>query len=315
MKKALSTVVLVISLFGSSNVYAAALVEDIAGNISAALNAASTAAIEAKTAIMEAWDHSAWVQQATDMIDSIQSVIDAKNKLTSEITGLTSYVTNMESAMTALVASTPGSDVDWNYAKKLPDNYVGDPTCNTEGAACSLSGLPYTGPILGQSSFVSRDTLKVDPATVGYVNILGVSVGKSISQIAREAEEKNAQDIAVINEMAREAFVQSTNRMARLDYLKNGLVSPPAGDANDLKYTADLHAKIQAEEAYLANDQNKLTALAVLQQSQRDMYEQRKKEIAAYLKSGDRNVGVQVLPRAAILVATTAAYAALNASY
>ena len=64
------------------------------------------------------------------------------------------------------------------------------------------------------------------------------------------------------------------------------------------------------------NEQSKLSALAMLQQSQRDAYEQRRKEIASYIKTGDRDANlIQSTERTAIALGTTAAYATLNGLY
>lgn len=315
MKKALSTAVLVVGLFSGGNAYALNLVFDLTNFAKTTATAASTAAtaISAEiTAIKTSLIQLAWVKQAKDMIDSIQAAIDAKNKLTSELTGLRADAAGFVSKVSN--PADPTKDVNYRYADKLPESYLPVIKCADTSTGCTVTGTGYKGIATPKNSADLRNELRVDPTKVGYDPLFGIT--KSILRIANEAAEQNAQEVAVIQAMAREAYTEANNRIVKIEELKKLLDSPPAGDANDLKYTADTQAQIQIQQTLLANEQNKLASLAVLQQSQRDMYEQRKKEIASYTKSGDRDASaVQSAERLLIATATAAAYTALNASY
>jgi hypothetical protein len=332
MKKILSAAILASNLLANSNVYAAAVVVDptnlvqtTLAAVKTGLTAASTAVIEAKTSIMEAFDKSAWGKQTAQMVDTIKGIQDtiakvneAKNKLTSEITGLRTGVTGFVNEVSN--PADPSKDVNYRYAEKLPESYLPAITCSNLSTGCTVVGTGYKGVATPKNSADLRNDLRVDPTKVGYDPLFGTT--KTIMRIANEAAEQNAQEVAVIQAMAREAYTEANNRIERIEALRKLLLPPseggtaPTDETNDLKYTADIQAQIQVQQALLVNEQNKLAALTVLQQSQRDMYLQRKKEIAAYTKSGDRDASaVQSTERAVILLGKTAAFAALNAIY
>jgi len=322
-------VVLFAGLLVGSNAHAVVPVAD-AGSLvqntltaaKSALTAASTKIMEVKTSISAAVDEwvkdTAWVQQAKDMWQTIQDINKARETLTNEITGVLDSVTNIEDSIQDHIASTPGSEIDYNYAKRSPNDLITGAKC-ANGNNCVISGVGYTGVASGVSSFEMRNKLKVDPDEVGGGLLGGVLGVKTIAQISREAAEENAQDIAVIDAMAHEAFTQATNRIYAIEEMKKSLTpaskggTGPEDEENSLKYINDMQAKIQSEQAYLINDQNRLAALTILQQSQRDMYEQRKKEIANYIAYDDRSG--QILGRAAITLATKGAYEVLDGLY
>lgn len=337
--------ILIVSLIGASNAYAVDLVLDTTNLIQTTLTATKTAAtaastkiIEAKTAISAAVDEwvkdTAWVQQAKDMVQTINDINKARETLTKEITGLTAEATGYISKVKALSTAAPHKAVDYQYAQALPNSVMTQVTCK-EDTPCDITDPGYKSKSADILSIDLRDSLKVKPNEVGgSFSFFGTSIGtgKSIAQISREAAELNAQELAVIDTMAREAYLQASNRVAAINILQQSLLNPPAGEANTLKYTTDVQAMIVAEQAFLINDQNRIAALAVLQQSQRDRYEQRKKEIVEFVTYGDRSVKTgtfdpsdpttyltgstyQGLKRVAIAGTTQAAFSALQAQY
>jgi hypothetical protein len=231
--------------------------------------------------------------------------------------------------------------------------------CDDSGAKCKVTGNGYTGVInSSKNSKAIRDSWRVDyrdPASIG--SFTDVLTEINVNEISNREAEKNAQAIAIIQAMAQEAYMQANNRIERIKELEakisgatsamnvkaehgdsgatgatsaNGITSASDGGGNaaevaspaknnDLKYIADLQAQIQVQNALLINEQNKLASLAILQQSQRDAYEQRKKEIAAYAVNGGPaggglNVG-GILKRVAVGTAQTAAYSLVTAAY
>ncbi len=322
MKKVLSTAVLVISLFGSSNANAVVASEatQLLNVVQTTLTAVESKITAAKTTLMEAWNKTVWTQQMKDMVetikgiqDTISNIVQAKEKLTSELTGLRNTVSSFSPV--DLTPANAKDTIDYRYADKLPEKYTPVIVCDSDNkctAAAPSAG--YVGKAAAASSKNIRDAWRVDEASVGKEFLTGI--GDDIQKIANESAEKNAQEIAVIQAMASEAYVEANNRIKKIEELQDKIANPPAGEANDLKYTADLQAQIQTQQAFYANEQSKLAALAILQQSQRDAYEQRKKEIASYVKTGDRNANlIQSGERTAIALGTTAAYAALNGLY
>lgn len=322
IKKQLGTVLFLISILGSNNANAvvateatqlANVIQSTLTAVKSAATAASTKIIEVKTTLMEAWNKSAWIQQAKDMIKTIQEINDAKEKLTSEITGIRNAIANFNPVDINPV--NVKDTIDYRYADSLPEKYTPVIVCDSDNK-CKAAG-PSTG-YVGKAAAINskniRDAWRVDESSVGKEFLTGI--GDDIQKIANEAAEKNAQEIAVIQAMASEAYVEANNRIKKIEELQDKIANPPAGEANDLKYTADLQAQIQTQQAYYANEQSKLSALAILQQSQRDAYEQRKKEIASYIKTGDRDASlIQSTERTAIALGTTAAYATLNGLY
>ena len=383
MKKLLSTALLMTSLFGSVNAHALPVVD--AGNIVQStisavqngLTALSTAAIEAKTAVMEAWDKSAWTQQLKGLWESLQKAQQQIN----EIVGLRDDLMNTLSGardIGASVLSTNSSsttNLDYHYADQLPSSY--------------LVGQAFIGKAAGNNSSTIRDTWKVAGDLTSY----------NVEQLSKSAAETNANQIAVIQAMAQEAYAQARLRIDIIAALeakilnataavnsKSVAASPgqtawqvntpaisnqhsvssvatgatpnqydgygnltvagtlglpsstselswssagtsttiggasdatsasaaPSQNRNDLKYIADLQAQIQVQQALLQNEQNKLAALAILQQSQRDSYEQRKKEIADYAVNKKGN---EVITALGLVVGQKLSYSTIASWY
>ena len=86
-------------------------------------------------------------------------------------------------------------------------------------------------------------------------------------------------------------------------------------EADEPKDIADLQARIQGEQMMLQNEQVKLAALSQMQQSRRDGYEQRKKDLARYPTHGHKSYSPAITAaRAAVVAGTAAAYAVFSAA-
>lgn len=86
---------------------------------------------------------------------------------------------------------------------------------------------------------------------------------------------RNSQNQNALNRTVNESTYNAiTQRLANLKNLAAQVNATP-----DAKDTADLQARIQSEQALLQNEQNKVAMLAQLQQNQRDIQDQRSREM------------------------------------
>lgn len=419
MKKLICNALLIFGLFESNHASALPVVD--AGNIVQStisavqngLTALSTAAIEAKTEVMAAWEHSSWVQQLKSMWDSLQKL----QQQFEELVGLRDDLMNTLSGARDLggwIPTTNASDpnaVNYRYASQLPQDYLPTITCSSSGTGCTVSGTGYTGIALPNVNSASiRNAWRVNTTGISFT-------ANDINKISNEAAERYAQEIAIIQAMAQEAYTQANNRIAKIEELQakltkakdavnskssightaqsgfsvdtpeiniehivdsmatpatqgtsatanqydgNGRVTyngtpavsgtaghesyqvkstktvgaasvsiigdsvapttnasdTPSTNRNDLKFIADLQAQIQLQQALLLNEQNKLAALAILQQSLHDAYEQRKKEIAAYVVDGKSRDDFMVsLGKVGVAAAQEASYKLVKGWY
>jgi len=305
MKKLICTVILLFNFFGSAPAHAMAVIdvgsiaqeililaETAATAIETAATAVATEATAITTELMAAYDKLAHSEVIAKWVEAYQHATEISDKATSLITG----ARGMGGAL---------ADGSYKYKKEeLPDSFTPQIYC-TDGSNCRAVGNGYFGSAAAVSSKSLRDNSKVDPLTVNVAN--------TIQQISAAAAEKNAQELAVIQAMAQEAYVVTNNRIALIEELKGKIDKPDDATKDDAKYIANLQAQLQSQQALLGNEQNKLTALAILQQSQRDAYEQRKKEIAAYVVKG--NTDSHIAGRAMISTAQKTAYDQVAAAY
>lgn len=171
-----------------------------------------------------------------------------------------------------------GDDNKYATAATLPSKYCSDiEESTTDGVTtyqCSgTSG--FKGAKSASDSTEARKKLVVDFST---------GTDNEIIKESEKAAELYAQRIAIHQAMAQEAYARTTLRYEKiqqfLDDIKN---------ATDPKAIFDLQARVQAEQAMLQNEQNQLLALSQMQQSERDMYEQKKIEINKFRKQPDPN--------------------------
>lgn len=169
-----------------------------------------------------------------------------------------------------------GSSGKYATAANLPSSYCSDITVTTTNGVntYSCSGTAgFKGAKSSSDSVGARKKLIVDFSTASKDEIL-VEIEKS--------SELYAQRVAIYQAMAQEAYARTTLRYEKiqqfLDDIKN---------STDPKAIFDLQARVQAEQVMLQNEQNQLLALSQLQQSERDMYEQRKVELNNFRKKPD----------------------------
>lgn len=162
-----------------------------------------------------------------------------------------------------------------NYANtaNLPSSYCSDISVTTNNGvntyACTGTA-GFKGAKSSSDSIDARKKLIVDFSSATKDQIL-VEIEKS--------SELYAQRVAIFQAMAQEAYARTTLRYEKiqqfLDDIKN---------STDPKDIFDLQARVQAEQVMLQNEQNQLLALSQLQQSEKDMYEQRKVELNNFRK-------------------------------
>jgi type IV secretion system protein VirB5 len=94
------------------------------------------------------------------------------------------------------------------------------------------------------------------------------------SDVAK-AFEQAAKQAAINRAGAEEAYKKASERFADIQVLLDKV-----NDAPDAKDIADLQARVQAEQVMMQNEANKLQALALLMQAQRDLQDQQAAEIS-----------------------------------
>lgn len=334
MKKLLSAAVLVISFLGCSSAYAILGVGDVVSDPIAEESTFLTSiqtgitnvtqkisTIEQKTA--NYFNKLSWVKQLKTTADQLKGIYDAGAKLTSQITGYTDAASNFASKLAKSGGGTSiksGDQADYGYANQLPSDYTPNFHCDLNGVCSTSLDTLGGGPMLpnngykGKASNVSSTQLRDDLKINNFADSLSFKGAQNDKARYVEAAEKNAQEVAVIQAMAKEAYAQANNRMVVLNDLDNKITNVEP-KKNTLKYMADLQAEIQVEQGYLSNEQSKLAALAIMQQSQKDMYEQQKKEIAANLYRNKESNLWAAAERVLILAANKAALSAVANQY
>ncbi|MBV7483234.1 P-type DNA transfer protein VirB5 [Bordetella sp. BOR01] len=99
----------------------------------------------------------------------------------------------------------------------------------------------------------------------------GLTTGSDINQAFINTQNQNALNRA----MGEEGYRQASKRFTAIQTLLDKV-----NDAPEQKDILDLQARIQAEQAMLANEQNKLNTIAFLARTQRDIQHQQAREIA-----------------------------------
>lgn len=99
----------------------------------------------------------------------------------------------------------------------------------------------------------------------------GLATASDVTQAFINSQSQNALNRAV----GEEGYRQASERFNAIQTLLDKV-----NDAPDQKDILDLQARIQAEQAMLANEQNKLDTISFLAQTQRDIQQQQAREIA-----------------------------------
>jgi len=220
VKKLICSAILIFSMLSSRQalalpvIDAGSIVQETISAVENVLTAAAAFATEIKTTAMEAWDKSAWAQQLKGLWDSIQKL----QKQIEEIVGLRDDMMNTLSGARDLGGWTPTSSgdnkVDYNYASQLPQAYLPSISCSSSssGTGCVVSGTGYTGVALsGVNSANIRDAWRVKTAELA---------SSDIKKLSNESAERYAQEIAIIQAMAQEAYTQANNRILKIEELR-----------------------------------------------------------------------------------------------
>jgi len=224
MKQLLITLVLMFNLLGSTQV-AATIVTDPGAYALQGLNnslqatsntieAAGNTLQEAWKALEETWNEqhkafqeSAWVKQLKGMWDQIGEM----KKTVAEIMGFRDDVMNTLSGarnlQIAILPTTGTNSVNYKYAEKLPENHI-------LMGGCADSGCTYSSDYIGPASGANSDTIR------NSWRVSGSLTAVNINTLSYQAAEEYAHQIAVIQAMAREAYTQANNRIAKIEDLQ-----------------------------------------------------------------------------------------------
>ena len=228
------------------------LVQTTATAASAAATKVSTEATRIATEAMQALEEAAWFQQAKDMYSSLTGM---KNQFDS----LSNQVMDPMGTLTGVIKdrgwqNTTGiTPADRNY---LPDTYQeiideGNDPKTTLGAATK-----YYKDQVNEGNGADSLLPKAD-----FLKALGDSSKAELEEIEKKNLEYAALNRSLGDEIYRQAAIRTNNLQKLQDRIK---------DAKDPKDIWDL-------EAQLLNEQIKLEAIALVQKSQREMDEERKK--------------------------------------
>ncbi len=289
IKKGIATSFLVVGLLGSSNAQALPVLElgSITANIGDWITNISGLVVEGATLvsqkISEKIQEYSWIQQLIDNVEQITDATKQAEELLHKVEGVTdaaAMVTTKKVSVTNIGQKTV--EADYNYMAAGPQDFLPEYWCNTLTNKCDFTNRNqgFIGRASGVASSAIRESYKAEPrATSMWGALIGAVSHKTTKQAFNELSERNAQEIAVINAMAIEAFEQANNRNAIINNLRNDI---DKGDTreNNLKRAADLQAQLQAVSLDLTNEQSRLTTLSILQESQRDAYHERKRSIA-----------------------------------
>jgi hypothetical protein len=321
------------------------------------LQAAWKALEEGWNEARQEFEELAWVKQLKgtwEQIGEMKKTVAEIMGFRDDVMNTLSGARNLE---IPILPTTGTNSVNYKYAEKLPENHIIMGSCADKGCTYSSNYIgPASGAnsdtirkswrVSGSLTAENVNTLS-HQAAEEYAHQIAV-----IQAMAREAYTQANNRIAIIEELQQKikgatAAVRATGAVNKkstaptdgrsgldMPTYATGATSPDsisategsAGDnsastdlnKNDLKYIADLQARIQVEQALLVNDQNKLSSLAILQQSAYDAYEQRKREIAAYAINGGQDEGfglINVAKRTVIAAGQSLAYDSVRAAY
>ncbi|WEF31466.1 P-type DNA transfer protein VirB5 [Pseudoduganella chitinolytica] len=186
----------------------------------------------------------AWAEQARQMVQQYQELQNQYNQAVRTFNSM-SGVRGMESLVNnpALRRYLPN---EWNQAMNL---------LTAPGSYTQLR--TNVNSIKSGAEFMDIGDTSLDP---------GSDAGRSF--VASQNQ------VALNRALSEEGYKQASDRIAAIQTLIGRLGSTP-----DAKDVADLQARIQGEQAMVQNELVKLSALAQLQQAQRDIQQQRSREI------------------------------------
>lgn len=172
-----------------------------------------------------------------------------------------------------------GSGSSYAASVNLPSKYCTDITVT---AATSTTPASYacTGTAGFKGSTVGGNAIDSAAARKNLIVDFSGATKNAILEESAKASELYAQRIAIYQAMAQEAYYRTTSRYTKLQDILDDIKN-----SKEPKEILDLQARFQSEQVMLQNEQNQLLALGQLQQSERDMYEQKKIELNSFRKN------------------------------
>ncbi len=313
-KKVMVASVLTFAVLGSPNAHALTVL-DIPHTVINGLN-------YVKQTIMEAMEKASWIKQLKEMYDQTKKMADAAQDAWEQVTGMADTAKSvLHDPVGTALANTTGNTTASSYGYAPVDPFKYTPTIDCVESTGVCNSYAYTKLNTDASGVTANDIregYRSDAIGIKNFVLLSSMFPKTDKLRALEIGELNAREIAEIDAMSREAFARSQNRIAIIEKLQEEIKTPPAGTSkqNTIKRIADLQAKIQGEMGLLQNEENKLTALSIMQQSQRDAHIQRGKELAAlqYRKANDTTF-YSTAVRTGILTASNALLVGMASAY
>ena len=255
MKKLISRSMLTLMLFGAGNAYAIDEVFDIVAEVQAGLTATYTAATDVTTKAMEALEKAAWVQQAKDMMASLNGMKSTYDSMSNAVMDPMGFLTGeLKDRGWGLT-----SGITLAQRKYLPDTYQ----------KILDEGNNPTRP-LGAAAKIYKD--QVTKGSVLGDMLAFAGMGSGFDDDLKKIKKENLAQAAINRALGDEIYQQAAKRT---DNIQKLLVK--IKDAKEPKDIMDLQAAIQAEGVQQQNEQIKLGAITLLQQAQRDLDEERKK--------------------------------------
>ncbi|RYF33815.1 MAG: P-type DNA transfer protein VirB5 [Cytophagaceae bacterium] len=187
----------------------------------------------------------AWGTQYTQMATQYQQLVQQYNQAVTTYNSM-----NGVRGMAGLVnnpASRRYMPNEWNQAMNLISSPGGYTSLQS-----SINGIKSASQIVG-------------------INSTGLSPTSAAGRAFQGAQNQAATNRA----LSEEGFKQASDRITSMQTLIDSVNGAP-----DAKDVADLSARIEAEQAMLQNESNKLQLLTQLQQAQRDIQSQQAREIS-----------------------------------
>lgn len=206
-----------------------------------------------------------------------------------------------------------GSGSSYATSVNLPSKYCTDITVT---AATSTTPASYactgTAGFKGSTgSTVGGNAIDSTAARKNLIVDFSGATNNAILEESAKASELYAQRIAIYQAMAQEAYYRTTSRYTKLQDILDDIKN-----SKEPKEILDLQARFQSEQVMLQNEQNQLLALGQLQQSERDMYEQKKIELNNFRKAhaDDKNSSSYSTGKVAAITGVTVMNTALIAA-
>ena len=183
------------------------------------------------------------VQQGVQQLQGqAQQLIELKNQVTNQL----QQIQQLKDQLTNLSGVSGIGNLAQSARNTLPQNLS------------NASSFGNSGAIQSQNKIIDLSSTSIDP-------------NSTAGQLYTKEREQTAVNLSAIEA----SYQASYERISNLQTLLSQIEQSPSA-----KNTADLTARIQAEQAFLQNEANQLAAMAQMQNVQQTVNQQREKEAA-----------------------------------